>query len=377
MKYRSFILLLLVTVALGVTVGLVSRVRDYQRAVYRGRHVSEWAAELYPNFDPQGTNEAIQAFRVLGSNAVPDLRAQLKSGEPFYEKPFVRNARRIPVVIHRYLFEAIQPGQSFARRVGALRALSVIGVDAVAAAPDLIVALNDPASEIRGAAGQTLGRIGAAGIAALMRTATNENVHLRQTAVAALGEAGTNAAGAATVLLDRLLDKNEPVRISARYALGRIGPAGEHAVLESFLNHDPVLRVAAFQAFQAMNHPPPQAMKTLIEFTTNASPAVRQQAIEALSGLRLKHPQVAAAYLRVLGDLDPAVRCAAAHALSQVAIGATNAALNEFTGRTLGLGGSLGSVVLVKLNELLTDPEPSVRTAAQRALTEIKNATPN
>ena len=351
MKYRSFILLLLVTVALGVTVGLVSRVRGYQRAVYHGRHVSEWAAELYPNFDPQGTNEAIQAFRVLGSNAVPDLRAQLKSGEPFYEKPFVRNARRIPVVIHRYLFEAIQPGQSFARRVGALRALSVIGVDAVAAAPDLIVALNDPASEIRGAAGQTLGRIGAAGIAALMRTATNENVHLRQTAVAALGEAGTNAAGAATVLLDRLLDKNEPVRISSRYALGRIGPA--------------------------MNHPPPQAMKTLIEFTTNASPAVRQQAIEALSGLRLKHPQVAAAYLRVLGDLDPAVRCAAAHALSQVAIGATNAALNEFTGRTLGLGGSLGSVVLVKLNELLTDPEPSVRTAAQRALTEIKNATPN
>lgn len=368
---------LLATAALGIAVALVRQERSYQRAVYHGRHASEWAAELYPNFDPRGTNEAMQALRELGSNAVPALRSLLDSRAPFYEKPLLQNARRLPVSTRRYLFEKLKPGQSVVRRISAARALSVIGSSASAAVPDLIAALKDPAGEIRWAAAQALGRLGGHAISALAAAATNENVTLRQTAVYALGEAGTNAAPAAAVLFDCALDTNESIRASALHALSRIGSAGLSTVLEAFATDDPVRRTAATKAIQVMNRPPRQVSRTLLEFATNASPNVRRQSLEALQVLQLNYPQVVATFVRALDDLDPDVRCAAAQAMSQASGWTTNTALGEVTARTLGLSGSLGSNIVVKLNGLLTDPEPSVRTAAQRALKEIQTTTPN
>ena len=82
-------------------------------------------------------------------------------------------------------------------------------------------------------------------IAALVAAVTNANVALRQTAIAALGEAGTNAAPAAAVLFECLLDTNESVRASARYSLSRIGPAAVPIVLEAFSTDDPGRRAAA------------------------------------------------------------------------------------------------------------------------------------
>ena len=375
-NYR-FLLIVLAIAALGIAVALVNQKRSYQLAVYRDRHASEWAADFHPNFDPRGTNEAMQAFKVMGSNAVPALRSLLNSRAPFYEKTLLQNARRLPLGTRRYLFDKIKPGQSVARRISAARALSVIGASAHEAVPDLIVALKDPAGEIRWAAAQALARLGDHAISALAATTTNENVTLRQTAVYALGEAGTNAAPAAAALFDCVLDTNESVQASALYSLSRIGPAGVPIVLAAFSTDDPARRVAAAKAIQAMNRPPRQVTRTLLEFATNASPTVRLQSLEALQVLRLKYPYVVATYFRALNDLDPDVRCAAARAMSAAAGSATNIALGEFTARTLGLSGTLESNIVAKLNGLLADPEPSVRTAAQRALKDIQTTSPN
>ena len=375
-KYR-LLRIVLAIVVLGIAVALVNQKRGYQRAVYRDRHASEWAADFYPNFDLRGTNEAMEAFRVLGSNAVPALRSLLNSRAPFFEKPLLQNARRLPLATRRYLFDKIKPGQALARRISAARALGVIGPSAHEAVPDLLVALQDPAGEIRWAAAQALARLGDHAISALAMAATNDSVTLRQTAVYALGEAGTNAAPAAEVLFERVRDTNESVQASALYSLSRIGPAGVPVVLAAFSTDDPARRMAAAKAIQAMNRPPRQVTRTLLECATNTSPDVRRQSLEALQVLRLNYPQVVATYVLALDDRDPDVRCAAVQAMSQTAEWTTNAALGEVTARMLGLSGPLGSNIVAKLNGLLADPQPSVRTAAQRALMEIQTAPPN
>lgn len=376
MKYR-FLLVLLAIVVFGIAVALINQKRSYERAVYRGRHVSEWAMDLHPNLGSRDTNEAMQAFLVLGSNAVPALRAQLDSRTPYHEKLLLQNVRRFPRTIRRYLFDKIKPEKALAQRVGAARALSVIGPSALEAIPDLIVALQDPAGEMRWAAAQALAHLGEPAIAALAAAATNANVTLRQIAVYALGEAGTNAAPAAAVLFDCVRDTNESVQASALYSLSRIGPAAVPVVLAAFSTDDPAPRAAAAKAIRVMNRPPRQVTKSLLECATNTSPDVRRQALEALQVLRLKYPYVVATYWRALEDRDPEVRCAAVRAMLQVAGWSTNTALAEFTARTLRLNGTLDSNIVAKLTGLLTDSESSVRLSARRALEEIQVAPSN
>lgn len=375
MKYRLLILLL-AAAAVALVVALVNQKRSDQRAVYQGRHAVEWAAEFYPNFDPRGTNAAIQAFQVLSSNAVPALRSQLKSRTPLYETFLVQNAKWLPRSTRPYLFGKIKPGQSVARRVSAARALGVIGPAAREAIPALIAALQDPAGEVRWAAGQALSQMGDPAIIALATAATNADVTVRHTAVYALGEAGTNAASAAAVLFECSLDPNQSVHASAVYSLSRIGPAGVLPALEACSSENPARRAAAATAIRAMNRPPRHITRTLLEFATNPTPKVRRQSLAALQALPPDQPQIVATYVRALHDLDPGVRCAAAQAISQSAGWTTNVALSEAVVRTLELNGSLGSNIVVRLSALLLDPEPSVRTAAQRALMEIQTATP-
>ncbi len=376
MKYR-FLLVLLAVVVLGIAVLLINQKRSYDRAVYRGRHVSEWAMDLHPILGARDTNAAMQAFLVLGANAVPALRAQLDSRTPYHEKLLLQNVRRFPRTIRRYLFDKIKPEQAIAQRVSAAWALRAIGPGAHAAVPDLIVALQDPAGEMRWAAAQALAHLGEPAIAALAAAATNANVTLRQIAVYALGEAGTNAAPAAGVLFDCVCDTNAAVQASALHALSRVGPAGVPIVLAGFSTDDPSRHAAAGQAIQAMSRPPRQLTRTLLEFATNAAPNVRRQSLEALQVLRLKYPYVVATYLRALEDRDPEVRCAAVRAMRQVAGWGTNTALAEFTARALRLNGTLDSNIVAKLTGLLTDSESSVRLSARRALEEIQVAPSN
>ncbi len=373
MKYR-LLMFLLAAVALALVLALLNQKRTDQRAVYQGRHAEEWAAEFYPNFDPRGTNAALQAFRALGVDAVPTLRSLLKSRTPLYEQFLLQNARWLPGSTRRYWLEKVKPGQAVARRVSAARALGVIGPPAEAAIPDLIAAFQDPAGEVRWAAAQALAHLGDPAVVALMTAATNSDVTVRHAAVYALGEAGTNAAPAAAVLFECSLDPNQSVHASALYSLSRIGPAGVGPVLEACTSENAARRTGAAMAIRAMNRPPRHILRTLLDLATNDSPRVRKQSLAALQALPPSQPQIVARYVQALYDPDPGVRTAAAQAIGQSASWTTNADLSDGIVRTLGWNGSLGSNIVVKLTGLLLDPEPSVNTAAQRALAEIQTA---
>lgn len=86
MKRRLLIALLALA---GVATALFLRHEQAcRRASYQGKPTPEWAIELYTSYEPSDTNAAAVAFRAMGSNAVPALRALVNRRDPFYEKLF-------------------------------------------------------------------------------------------------------------------------------------------------------------------------------------------------------------------------------------------------------------------------------------------------
>lgn len=355
---------------------LLQKDRAYQQATYQGKHARDWAQQLYPSFNPSETNEAVIAFRSMGTNAVPALCSMLQAREPFYEKPLLKHARQIPPSTRRYLFEKIKPGRTTSRRVGAARALGILGPVAVEAVPELMIALTDN-SEVRWAAAQALAKIGGPAIPALTQATTSTNTQVRHATVYGLGEAGTNAVSATGALFERVLDSNGTVRASALYSLSRMGEGGVPVVLAAFADNDARRREAASNAIKAMNKPPRQILRTLLDYSTNAAPELREHSLEALTTLRLNHPRVVTTYWEGLQDTNAAVRAAAARAMSQAGVWATNQALSDTTVKLLGLSGTLASNIVAALNERLKDDDAAVRAAAQQSLQELQSAPPN
>lgn len=369
-------ILIALAAVVAIVAGLIVRQRHADRlAMYQGIHARAWAVNFYPNFDPSSTNITTIAFNAMGSNAVPTLRAMLKSHEPWYAKLFVQQGKQLPANARGYLTGKIKPGRSGMYRVAAARALGVVGTNATAAVPDLVVALGD--NDMRWAAAQALASIGGPAIPALATATTGNDANIRHAAVYGLGQAGTNAWPATTALLDRVLDTNESVRASALYSLTQIGRSGMPMVLEAFSTDDPARRGASAEAIKAMNRPPRQILMTLLEFSTNTSSALRQNSLSALQTLHLNHPRVLAAYFEAMNDPAPGVRATAARALSQANTWTTNTTLNETTIRLLGRSGSLDSNALAALNGLLADPESSVRVAAQQTLASLQSTNAN
>lgn len=365
-------ILIALAVVVGLTVFLVVRQElAYRRASYQGKSARTWAQKLPANFDLTVTNDAITAFHVMGSNAVPPLVAMLKTRESWYARLLVQQGKQLPIATRRYLFDKIKPGRSGAQRIAAARALGVVGPGASEAVPDLMAALKDD-PEVRWVAAQALVNLGDRGIQAMTSATTNQNAEIRHVAVYGLGQAGTNAWPATAALFDRVLDTNESVSASALYSLRRVGAAGLPVVLEAFATEDPARLAAAIKAIRAMNTPPQQVLRTLLDYATNSNPDLRLHSLAALHALRLNQPRVVATYLRAMADTHPGVRAAAARAMNQADVWATNQTLGEVTVQILNLSGTLDSNIVSALNALLQDPDASVRNAAQQTLANLK-----
>lgn len=288
-----------------------------RRATYDGRTLRDWAAYLNANYEPRGTNAAAVVFKNLGSNAVPVLRTLINERAPFYEKPFLKHARRIPAKPRAYLYRKLQPGRTIEYRLGAIRALGLLETNAVTALPELLTALAD--SQVRWTAAQTIGRLGPEAVAALIPLTTNENLNLRHAAVYALGEARTNALPATLALIRAATDTNDAVRGSAFYSLSRIGrPALPLATALAVTNSDPELRNSAFRSIIVLS--PGGYFSSHLAISTNA-PGTRRLAVLALSRSRLTNEFALTLFTNALHDPAPEVREAAELALYRIATG--------------------------------------------------------
>lgn len=297
---------------------------SYRRATYKGRHAGEWAAEFYPNFDPRSTNEATIALRTMGSNAVPMLLALLNAHEPIYEKTFLQNAKRLPRGARSYLFQKIKPGQTAGLRIGAARALGVIGPEAAEAVPDLIVALTDPEPGIRWAAARALSGMGSNAIVFLAEAADSTNSDTRHSAIYALGEAGTNAIGAVVPLIRCTRDTNESIRASAFYSLNRIGRTAMPVTVDmAATNADLDLKGAAFRSLVVMVPGPSRVPYSILGSSTN-NPTIRRMAIWSLGRSQITNENAMTLYNSALNDEDESVRTMAQGELARIRPANTN-----------------------------------------------------
>jgi hypothetical protein len=306
LKRRLLIALLVLAV---VMTGLwLLHVRSERRASYQGKHVRAWAQQLYATYEPTGTNAAAVAFRAMGSNAVPPLRSLLHLRDPLYEKPLLKYARYLPAKPRVYLFQKINPGRAVEYRLGAVRALGVLGPTAIEALPDMIAVLSDTDTRVRWTAAQTLWQLGPEAVTALIPLTTNADVNVRHATVYALGEARTNALPAVPTLIRCLLDTNEAVRGSALYSLSRVGFAAVPKAMElAVTDPDPQIQNAAFRSLVAVRPPPGRMLASPMMVTTN-TPEIRRMALMTLWVSRQTNSHAMQIYQRSLSDEDPSVR---------------------------------------------------------------------
>ena len=88
--------------------------------------------------------------------------------------------------------------------------------------PALIKALQDKDSNVRLSARYALGKIGASAVPALLETLKAADAHTRVSIVYTLAKIGPAATEAVPVLTGMLKDDNKPVREAADYALHHI-----------------------------------------------------------------------------------------------------------------------------------------------------------
>jgi hypothetical protein len=176
-----------------LAVGLYVLLLSYREPTVEGHPLSYWTARLRTVTHPEIRQQAKQAVRQLGTNAVPYLVKRAT-----YQRPACQAAFR--EALTRFFLERIMDGEARLAldRGDALQGLAALGPEASAAVPELEKLIKDhrsiPKARMAAAA---LGYTGAAGIPLLLTALTNACPDVRYAATNALltiaPEALTNA----------------------------------------------------------------------------------------------------------------------------------------------------------------------------------------
>jgi HEAT repeat protein len=225
------------------------------------------------------------------------------------------------------------------------------------AVPLLTRSLGDSVAEVRLAAAQTLGSLGA-------------------------------AAGDSVDQLTRLL--NDPVtacRQAAVNSLGAIGPAAVAATLsltESAVNDHRKVRAAACRALGAIGLPESHVLNTLVAALRDNDIAVRSQAARSLGGFGIGQPDVISALKTAIADESADVRARVAAAISAIP-GAINESMADLVTAVadpaaevrrevvsaLGNAERSRNAIVQTLAHSLTDPDAETRSRAATSLSRF------
>lgn len=314
--------------------------------------------------------KAAASLAQLGESAVPGLLAGLEDPSPdvrrlaaqtlagLRKRPHQQPARSVPA-----LARALRSPQ-WTTRLAAAGFLADMGLQAGAAAPDLIQALGDGIPGVAAEAARALGTIGpesAGAVPALLQAlrSPGRDEVVRSAAARALGplaaidddvllalletiatrlgarpsraEAGGSGDPDAPGVLEGpedswtagllgglTLEETEDVRSAAIASIGKLG-AGSVSALGGALRHrDPVVREGAAVLLGTIGPDAGAALDALAASTTDPDPRVRAAAADAIGALGAAAKEAAPALRRAFRDADGRVRAAAVRALRWV-----------------------------------------------------------
>jgi HEAT repeat protein len=380
----------------------------------RGSGAAEAVAALLTRFlDRQDRPRVVSALTDIGEDAVPHLVEALRREHLRYELTWVFvkiGERAVPSLAHALEDEAVRLPAALAlgtlagyhadrsaERPYEAAAVPPLRTSSALLVPGLISALRE--SRIATASQDTLVAIGAAAVPALMSALEDEKVG--RLAAGTLGAIGTDASAAIPALAGHLGHPDKDRRMTAAYALARIGPAAIPVLRGAF--DDPRTRAVAAVALASCPSPPPEIVPVLVEATKD--PNVGWTAVQGLLNL----DAVASSFVSeavAKGD-EHAVRLLAQMAswqrsmvgsnaswgtpaqeaaerirmtgLAETAVPALTRALKDPRVRSAAAWSlaEFGDASLPSLGRALEDPDPAFRATVLRSLGSIPGAQPH
>jgi len=192
-----------------------------RETTYQGKGQTAWLKDLNSgpiiqgDFSGEKHEAAADAFRRMGTNALPQLLDGLRSKDSRLALAWMNVSRKYPVFGRIFL-----PADE--RRSAAAQAFKSLGPIAEPAIPELTSMLNDPDTSLESAF--CLASIGSNGIPPLIQALTNYQPKVRYCAVFALGYKPTLAQAVVPTLLRMLSDPDLNVRLAASGTLKSIDP---------------------------------------------------------------------------------------------------------------------------------------------------------
>ncbi len=283
-RQRLFLLLVCALVA-GVALMLLSRTHEPS---YNGRSLSDWLVGLTNYHGDDDTDQAAEAIRQIGTNAIPYL-VQYSHYTPWPLR--VKAAEGIAALGKRVgRGWRLRGSRSEARAQGAFDALAILGPAAVVTIPDLTQLAADTGDLGRASqAIATLGYMGAQALSPLMAILTNQQARLRPQAAMSLSQLGTKARPAVTILIEYLRDPKEDLAALSAMSLGK------------------------------MRQEPSRVVPALITALQDPRPRVRHYAAEALGQFGDQAASAVPALVKLLNDPDEGPRQGATNALRSIA----------------------------------------------------------
>jgi HEAT repeat protein len=202
--------------------------------VYHGKRLNAWVADLHPRVGEAKQQEAEQALRVIGTNAVPYLLELLQRREPRLLRDLRGLSQRTKSFLRMDPEHELPWVAEIERDIQLNAAFAALGPSARPAFHALTNLLLRP--ETTSVSAAALARIGPEAFGPLTRALENPHREVRAASAGVLGVLSGDLARIIPALRKALADSDKFVRINAVISLGQIAESKPEAVLDDLIH---------------------------------------------------------------------------------------------------------------------------------------------
>jgi HEAT repeat protein len=284
---RRFLVLFVSLVLVGVVVALLFS--DNCEPQFHGRPLSEWLLACYspnsPKPDTAATQEATEAVRQIGTNALPCLLQWIQYEIPPWKKCANRLVSKLPLsLIH------IFRDRSLIRAEAAKQGFIILGAEASPAIPELTKMVNNPklnwtwSGERAIAALAAIGKEGLPSLVSALANPQAPNRYLVADHIRNMDQSGIDVSSAVPVLLQCLKDGDESVTREAGFVLNDLAahPWIAVALTNNIQNPSATVRLAAVEFLGGIGEQGSFAVPALVTALNDSRFDIRSAATNAL-----------------------------------------------------------------------------------------------
>ncbi len=255
--------------------GLVAWASQRPKPSYQGRPLEDYLADLaWPPFSGRYLL-ASNAVVAVGTDSLPVLLRNIRQPVPPHIRLFVRYQTNLPASLRKSLNTRLDPHRYAYRKIGAVRAIELMGTNAAPIAADLVETFARADYSSASQLALALVRVGPAVVPHLKPHLSQGEVRMRSLAAFVLHGQGPAGAAAAPELIAGLEGADENHRRLVAQTLGRMGSAVLPQVTNLLASADSDTRLAAVRALGMMMPRAQELTRRLVLLLDDPVPEVR------------------------------------------------------------------------------------------------------